>query len=77
MGEINPANSAATSGVPAVGAGGGFWQAKTIDELAAEQGVSVPQDLDALLGAGKDLWADDAEFDAFLADLSECRRQGA
>jgi hypothetical protein len=49
---------------------------KTIDELAAEQGVSIPQNLDDLLGAGADLWADDAEFDAFLASLRESRRTG-
>ena len=56
--------------------GGAFWQAKTLAELAAEQGVNLFPDFDALLGQGKDLWADDAEFDAFLTDLRESRRGG-
>jgi hypothetical protein len=51
-----------------------FWRRKTIEQLAAEQGVSIPQNIDHLLGAGADLWADDAEFDAFLDSLRESRR---
>lgn len=56
---------------------GAFWQAKTLAELAALQGVSLTPDYGALMGAGKGLWADDAEFDAFVTDLSASRREGA
>jgi hypothetical protein len=49
---------------------------RSLAELAAEQGLTGPQDLDTLLGAGADLWDDDAEFEAFLADLRESRRTG-
>lgn len=57
--------------------GGAFWQTRTLAELAAMQGVSLTQDYSALVGAAKELWADDAEFDAFLADLRVSRREGA
>ena len=60
---------------PPAGKGGGFWQAKTIEELAAEQGVPLVPNFDALFGAGKDLWADDAEFEAFLGNLRESPRE--
>jgi hypothetical protein len=53
-----------------------FWRRMTIEQLAAEQGVSIPQNLDDLLRAGADLWADDAEFDAYLESLRESRRTG-
>jgi hypothetical protein len=45
-------------------------------ELAAAQGVTAPQDFDALLGAGADLWDSEADFDAFQAVLYESRRTG-
>jgi hypothetical protein len=48
-------------------------RAKSIDELMAEQGITGPQDLDAL--AAPDLWDDDAEFERFLAWLRESRRE--
>jgi hypothetical protein len=32
-------------------------------------------DFDALLGEGSDLWADDTEFAAFLAELRRWRKQ--
>ena len=57
-------------------AAGDFWEQKTIEQLAAEQGISIPQDINQLLGAGKELWADDAEFEAFLEHLRESRRTG-
>jgi hypothetical protein len=49
---------------------------RTLAELAAEQGLTVPQDFDALFGAGSDLWPDDADFEAYLASLRESRRTG-
>jgi hypothetical protein len=55
--------------------GGSFWRTKTIAELAAEQGVPLIADFDALFGEGKDLWSDE-EFETFLTDLRESRREG-
>jgi len=49
---------------------------RSLAELAAEQGISAPQDLDALFGAGADLWDNDDEFESFLAGLRESRRTG-
>ncbi len=42
---------------------------KSLAELAALQGITRPQDFEALFGAGADLWNDDADFQAFLAAL--------
>jgi hypothetical protein len=52
------------------------WRSKTLAEIMAEQGITGPQDLDALIGAGEDLWADDAEFEQFLAYVHQSRREG-
>ena len=45
--------------------------------LPVAQGASAGPvvDFEALLGAGDDLWADDAEFEAFLAELRRRRQQ--
>jgi hypothetical protein len=51
-----------------------FWAPTTIDQLAAEQGVSLPQDIDSLIGQGADLWEDDEDFDRFLAGIAERRK---
>ena len=48
---------------------------KTIEELAAEQGVKLPQDLDELLGKGRDLWDDDEDFEQFLKWLNDPKRK--
>jgi hypothetical protein len=42
---------------------------KSLEELIAEQGVAETATYKKLLGAGADLWADDAEFDAFMKHL--------
>jgi hypothetical protein len=49
---------------------------RSLAELAAVQGLTGPQDLDALLGAGANLWDAAADFEAFLAALRESRRIG-
>jgi hypothetical protein len=54
----------------------GFLKEKTIEELAAEQGVTLPQRIEDLIGAGKDLWDSDAEFEEFLKGIYERRRRG-
>ncbi len=55
---------------------GEFWKAKSPEELAAEQGVRPIGRLEEVLGKGAELWADDAELDAFLQALRERRRKG-
>jgi hypothetical protein len=41
----------------------------------AEQGVVGTATFDRLLGAGKNLWADDAAFNQFLAHVRETRAE--
>ena len=53
-----------------------FWREPTLKELAVEQGVAGPQHLDALVGAGADLWEDDDDLDRFLSGVRERRRRG-
>lgn len=53
-----------------------FWQEKTVDTLAHEQGVVIPQQVEDLIGRGADLWEDDADFDEFLSGIYERRRPG-
>ena len=54
-----------------------FWRTKTIAELAAEQGIPLVPNYEALVGQGEDLWSDDKELEAFLKDLREARRKDA
>jgi len=56
--------------VPAVGGESG--QAKGLERLA----VPAVTHFEDLLGQGDDLWADDAEFEEFLAWLRRSRREG-
>jgi len=51
----------------------GIGKHKTVEQLAAEQGVEIPQDISKIMGVGSDLWNDDEELDAFLADIREAR----
>jgi hypothetical protein len=48
---------------------------KSLAEVMAEQGITGPQDLDAL--ADPDLWASDEEFEQFLAWVRQSRREGS
>jgi hypothetical protein len=41
---------------------------RSLAELAAEQGLTGPLDLDAVFGAGADLWNDEGDFEVFLAN---------
>jgi hypothetical protein len=43
--------------------------------ILAGQASGPVRNFDALLGEGKDLWADDAEFEAFLAALRQWRKE--
>lgn len=49
--------------------------AKTLADLAADQGIIGPQDFNVLCGAGADLW-DEADFERFVADIHESRQAG-
>ena len=60
----------------APGRNGAFWQHKTIEEIAKEQGKGLVTDLDKVIGQGKDLWDSDEEFERFVAGIYERRRQG-
>lgn len=51
----------------------GFWSESTVDELASEQGIVVPQHLDAVIGAGSDLWDDNDAFDLFVQGIHDRR----
>jgi hypothetical protein len=43
--------------------------------MIAEQGVAGTATFERLLGSGSELWADDAEFDAFLQHLRAIRHE--
>ena len=49
---------------------------KSLDELAKEQGITGPPRWEDLIGAGKDLWKSDEEFDEFLNGIYERRQRG-
>ncbi|MCY4028231.1 MAG: hypothetical protein OXH75_18195 [Acidobacteria bacterium] len=50
-----------------------FWRERTLDEIAAQQGVSVPQPLDEMVGVAANLWDDDEDFNRFLRGLRDRR----
>jgi hypothetical protein len=50
-------------------------QAARLRALAEKQGVTGTANVEHLWGAGKDLWASDEEFEAFLAAIREVRAQ--
>jgi hypothetical protein len=51
-----------------------FSERKSIEQLAAEQGVR-PTKLEDILGKGADLWESDQEFEKFVADIYARRRE--
>ena len=52
---------------------GDFWRERTLDEIAVQQGVSVPQPLDEMIGAAANLWDDDEDFNRFLQGFRDRR----
>ena len=50
-------------------------QAARLNAIAAKQGIIGPPDLDGIRATCKDLWATDAEFEAFLEAIREIRKQ--
>lgn len=67
----------ARPGPPTKGPLRDFWVPKTLEELAAEQGVQPIERLEEVLGCGADLWRDENEWEAFLSALLESRQKGA
>lgn len=49
-------------------------QRKSIEDLAAEQGVK-PTRLDDILGKGADLWDSDIELERFVEDIYARRKE--
>ena len=49
---------------------------KTLEQVAAEQGIKRVERFEDLLGKGDELWATDEEFEAFLKSLKHSRRVG-
>jgi len=54
-----------------------FWQEKSVDQLAEEQGVRPVERLDDVLGRHADLWESDDEFERFVNGIYERRRREA
>ena len=46
---------------------------RAFDKNMAQQGVSVPQPLDEMIGGGANLWDDDEDFNRFLQGLRDRR----
>jgi hypothetical protein len=52
-----------------------FSERKSIEELAADQGVRLEGQFERILGAGADLWASDQEFEEFVRGIYDRRRE--
>lgn len=52
-----------------------FSQRKSIEELAAEQGVNLEGQLERVLGSGAYLWDSDEDFEKFVKGIYDRRRQ--
>jgi hypothetical protein len=49
---------------------------RSIDDVAREQGITSPQDLDQIVGSAADLWESDQEFRSFVDGIATRRREG-
>jgi len=47
-----------------------FWEEKSLEQMAAEQGEEPLSALEDVLGKGADLWEDDEDFAAFLTAVA-------
>lgn len=52
----------------------GFSESRSIEDLAAEQGVK-PTKLEDILGKGADLWESDQALERFVEGIYACRRE--
>jgi hypothetical protein len=78
-GRLSSLNSASKRA--AVGSTGGrsaarFLERRSIEELAAEQGVRLEGQLARVLGAGAHLWETDEDFAEFVRGIYDRRREG-
>lgn len=51
-----------------------FWRPKSLDELAAEQGVQPIEDFQRFLDEIGDVWPEEESTEEFIAWLAETRR---
>lgn len=63
-------STAGTAGKSATGS----WKRKSIETLAAEQGVKLTK-LEDILGKGADLWESDQDFERFVEGIYARRRE--
>ncbi len=68
------ASKGAAVGSNGVKSATGFSERKSIEELAAEQGIR-PTRLEDILGKGADLWDSDLELEQFVEDIYARRRE--
>ena len=47
-----------------------FWESRSVEQLAAEQGTMPLANASVLVGVGADLWGNDEEFEAFLSTMN-------
>ena len=52
-----------------------FWQERTLAELASEQGIGPIHRLEEILGKGESLWKDAGEFESFVQDIYQRRKE--
>ncbi len=57
------------------GTASGLWRRKSIRELAAEQGVMLEGQLERIWGSGAHLWESDEEFERFVQEIYDRRRE--
>ncbi|MGA3326115.1 MAG: hypothetical protein ABSF45_16720 [Terriglobia bacterium] len=73
-GNLKPASKRAATGGTRGKSATGFPESRSIEELAAEQGVK-PTKLEDILGKGADLWESDQEFERFVEGIYARRRE--
>jgi len=74
-GRPSPVKSASKcAAIGGLGTNPGFSERKSIEKLAAEQGVKLTR-LEDILGKGADLWASNQEFERFVQDIYARRRE--
>lgn len=71
---LKPASKRVTAGGTGGKPGTGFSDSRSIEALAAEQGVK-PTKLEDILGKGADLWESDQEFERFVEGIYARRRE--
>ena len=57
------------------GNGARMTDRKSIEQLAAEQGVAIEGQLDRIMGIGANLWSSDKEFEEFVQGIYDRRRE--